>query len=152
MGMPVRSAASRRGILALVRTSEATAATASVVLLGVTMISTVVIKRSQRNPTRGYLFGHTLYQICTFRILPCVHTHERSPLSDAIAAQIRAEIAASDMTQGEVADAAGMARATVNRLAQGIRPPDVNQLDRVCRALGISMADFIARAESRMKA
>ena len=54
----------------------------------------------------------------------------------AIAAELRAAAGRKDLKQGEVADRAGLHRATVNRLFQGQRPVDAEQLTALALALG----------------
>lgn len=150
MGMPERSAASRRVIPAAMSASDVAAASAPARSVPVAMRRTVVTKRLQRNPNTPSLLGHSLYQICMSVLFLVMDARERSPWSDAVAAQIRAELAASGMTQGEAAKAAGMARATLNRIAQGSRVADVSQLDKLCRAWNIPLSEFMARAEQRV--
>lgn len=79
-----------------------------------------------------------------------VDMRERSPWSDAVAAQVRAELAASGMTQGEAAKAAGMARATFNRIATGGRVADVSQLAHLCAVWNLPLSEFFRRAEERV--
>ena len=68
----------------------------------------------------------------------------------AVSAQIRAERAAARLTQDEVAERAEMSKSTFIRLETGVRTPDVDQLDRIAGALGLTMTQIIERAESRM--
>lgn len=79
-----------------------------------------------------------------------MHAHERSQWSEAVAAQIRAELAASGLTQGDAAKAAGMSRATLNRLAQGSRVADVSQIHNLCGVFGLTVSEFIDRASRRL--
>lgn len=77
------------------------------------------------------------------------NAREQSPWSDAVAAQIRAERAAAQMTQAELIKASGLARSTYLRLEKGERVADVTQLARICGALGISLSEFLMRVEQR---
>lgn len=70
--------------------------------------------------------------------------------AQAVSAQIRAERAAARLTQEEVAERAEMSKSTFIRLETGERKPDVDQLDRLARAFGVTMTQIIERAESRM--
>ena len=129
--------------------SDVAAASVSVMSVPVAMRRTVVTKWLQRNPDTPSLFGHMGYQMWMSVLFLIMDARERSPWSDAVAAQIRAELAASGMTQGEAAKGAGMARATLNRIAQGSRVADVSQLDKLCRLWGIPLSEFMARTEQR---
>lgn len=75
-----------------------------------------------------------------------------SPLSLAFAAQMRAERAAADLTQTQLASKAGMGRTTLIRIEAGERDMDTTQLAGLCRALGVSIVDFVSRAEERVAA
>lgn len=72
--------------------------------------------------------------------------------SDALAAQIRAERAASGMTQAELIARAGMSRSTYLRIEAGTRVPDVTDLARIAFALGLPLSTLIRRAEDRLTA
>jgi transcriptional regulator with XRE-family HTH domain len=74
---------------------------------------------------------------------------ERSDVSRGLAAQIRAERAASGMTQEQAAKAACMPKMTYRRLETGERVVDVTQLDKLARAFGISMTVLVERAMAR---
>lgn len=75
-----------------------------------------------------------------------------SPLSLALAAQMRAERAAADLTQTQLASKAGMGRTTLIRIEAGERDMDTTQLAGLCRALDLSLVEFISRAEERLAA
>lgn len=77
------------------------------------------------------------------------NARERSPWSDAVAAQIRAERAAAEQTQEQVYTAAGIARSTYIRLEKGTRVAGVTQLARICGALGMPLLTFMERVEAR---
>lgn len=157
MGMPERSAASRRLMPAAMRASLVAAASAFAMSGGVTMFGPYVTRWLQRNPTRressggrDNLRGYVVYQLWKDVLFLVVDMRERSPWSDAVAAQVRAELAASGMTQGEAAQAAGMARATFNRIAQGGRVADVSQLAHLCAVWNLPLSEFFRRAEERV--
>jgi transcriptional regulator with XRE-family HTH domain len=74
----------------------------------------------------------------------------RSGLTRAVAAQIRAERAASGLTQQKVVDKSGIPKSTYIRLESGERVADVQQLAAFCAALDIPLAVFMQRAEDRL--
>ena len=80
-----------------------------------------------------------------------VNSHsELSPLARAFAAELRAERAAVGLTQVELAKRAGLSRSTLVRLEDEARQMNSDQMWQLCRALGVSIADFATRAESRL--
>ena len=74
---------------------------------------------------------------------------ERSSTSAAFAEQLRAERAAARMTLADLAKRSGLSLPTVKRLEANTREMDTDQIERVCRALGVSIVDFVLRAEAR---
>lgn len=76
-------------------------------------------------------------------------SRERSPWSDAVAAQIRAERAAKGWTQKQMFERAGIPRSTYIRMEKGDRVADATQLARVCGALGMRLSEFWTRVEQR---
>lgn len=78
------------------------------------------------------------------------NARERSQWSEAVSAQIRAERAASDLTQADVVKRSGIARSTYVRIEAGTRVPDVTQVAQLCEVWGIGLAEFFGRVESRM--
>lgn len=75
---------------------------------------------------------------------------ERTPLTDAVAEEIRGARDAVGMTQQEVANAAGLGISTYVRMETGQRPPTIGQVERACVALGVRLSDLIAGAEARV--
>lgn len=69
--------------------------------------------------------------------------------SQAIAAQIRAERSARNITKDEMIRQTGIGRSTYFDLERGDKPIDVSQLAAVCEVLGISLGEFMHRAEVR---
>lgn len=76
----------------------------------------------------------------------------RSAIALAVAAQIRAERAASGLTQRQVMDLSGLPKSTYLRLESGERVADVSQLAAFCAAVGVPLAEFMHRAEERLSA
>lgn len=77
---------------------------------------------------------------------------ERSGLSEALAAQIRAERSAARLTVQETAERSGIPYSTYRKLDDGSGTPDAVQLSRLCRVYGITLSEFFARVESRYAA
>lgn len=80
------------------------------------------------------------------------NARKRTPEAAAFAAQLRAERAAANMSQAELAKATGISAVTIARIETGVRTMDTAQLGSICRALGLSLATFAIRAEGRMLA
>lgn len=74
---------------------------------------------------------------------------ERTPWSDSVAAQLRAERAAAGHTQDAMIRLSGIPRSTYIRLEKGTRVADASQLARICGALGLSLSEFFRRVEQR---
>lgn len=79
-------------------------------------------------------------------------SRERSTWSDQVAAQIRAERAASGLTQAEVITASGMTRSTYLRVESGERVADTTQLARLCGVFNLPLSVFFRRVEERVAA
>lgn len=78
------------------------------------------------------------------------NARQPSPLSEAIAATIRAERAAANLTKDDVLKRAGISRQTYYKLESGERVLDVSQFDAICKAIGVSMALILERAQQRL--
>ena len=79
-------------------------------------------------------------------------SNDRSPLSAAFADQLRAERAAARMTLADLAKRSGLSLPTIKRLEANAREINTDQLERVCRALGVSIVEFVMRADARRAA
>lgn len=77
---------------------------------------------------------------------------EHGIVSEVTASQIRAERAASGLSQTEMVERSGISRSTYIRLEKGTRVSDVEQLRRICNALNISMTTFMERVTQRLAA
>lgn len=73
-----------------------------------------------------------------------------SDLARAIAAQVKAERAAANLTQKDLGKAAGLSDSTVLRIENAQRSADVVDLERIARAVGIDLVELIQRAERRL--
>ena len=71
-------------------------------------------------------------------------------LTAAIAATLRAERAAAQLTQHQLADKSGLGYQTVMRLEKCERSPSVGQLAALCSVFGIPMSELVERAERRI--
>lgn len=67
----------------------------------------------------------------------------------ALAAEVRAERNALDMTQQNLAESSGLSKSTVVRIENGSRAADINQMTAIAEAFGIVPSVFLARVESR---
>ena len=78
---------------------------------------------------------------------------ERTGLSEAVAAQIRAERSAARLTVEETAKRSGIPYSTYRKLDDGTGTADAEQLGRLTRRVyGITLREFFARVEGRMAA
>ena len=69
------------------------------------------------------------------------------PLTDAIAEVIRARIGVLRTNKSRVAEATGIPRTTLGGIVDGTTVYDIEQLDKVCMALGVEIEDVLAKAE-----
>lgn len=70
-------------------------------------------------------------------------------MRDDIAAVLRAELAAKQMTVEELAEASGISRSTILRLRSGRRDANMDQLSLIATALGTTPSHLILMAEDR---
>ena len=70
-------------------------------------------------------------------------------MSTAIAAQIRAERSARNIAKDDMIARTGIGRSTYFDIERGDKPIDVSQLFLVVQVLGMSIGDFMARADAR---
>ena len=75
---------------------------------------------------------------------------EQSGWSRTVAAQIRAERAASGLTQIGLYTRAGIPRSTYLRIESGTHIADTTELAKITEALDLSMSEFFRRVENRM--
>lgn len=76
---------------------------------------------------------------------------EQSGWSRTVAAQIRAERAASGLTQSEVMARSGIARSTYLRIESGKHIADTTELAKITEALDLAMSEFFRRVENRIR-
>lgn len=68
----------------------------------------------------------------------------------ALQKQIRMELAERDMSQGELAAAAEIMPATLNRYLQGHRDFPIATLARIAQHFGMTTSELMGRAEARL--
>jgi transcriptional regulator with XRE-family HTH domain len=68
-------------------------------------------------------------------------------LGQRMAAEIRAEMARQDRSIRSLAEQIGESHVTVGRWVKGRSPLKLDELDSVCRALGLTIADLLAAVD-----
>ena len=71
-------------------------------------------------------------------------------INGAVAAELRAERAALGLTQEQVSNLSGVPLVTVQRLLAAKRAIDVEQLDKLARALGTTAEQVMVNAVARL--
>jgi len=82
---------------------------------------------------------------------PAPNARKRTPEDSAFAAQVRAERGAAGFSQDELARRAGLSPHTILRIENEQRGMDTSQLALICKALGITITQFVMRAEDRLQ-
>ena len=72
---------------------------------------------------------------------------EPGPFSIELAAILRGHLARQQQTKQALADAVGMSRPQMSKVLAGKKQMDVEELDRVCWALGLNAIDVITQAD-----
>ena len=157
-GIPVCSAAVRWEIPAAASASETVREISREVCSGVSMQATVVPKwntckhRYDKSRRRSkYLDGYLWVTGWAYRVHMATNSRQRSDWSDMVAAQIRAERAAADLTQREVMRRSGIAKSTYIRIEAGVHIADTTELARIAQALGVPLSELFRRVENRMR-
>lgn len=68
-------------------------------------------------------------------------------LEQRIAAELRAELARQGQSRHWLAEQSGIPVTTIARWLRGPQSPGLNDLDAMCRALGITIADLLSAVE-----
>lgn len=68
----------------------------------------------------------------------------------ALAAALRAEHGASELTFEELAERSGVSKSSLLRFEKGTRDPTIGSLFKIARALGVTPAKLAVDAEERM--
>ena len=71
-------------------------------------------------------------------------------IQSAIAIQIKAEMAAKDWKQSDLANASGIPTSTLHRYLSGTRDIPLPVYAEIANALGLSMIELAQRAERRL--
>ncbi len=68
-----------------------------------------------------------------------------------VAALLREAVARREMTQAEVGQKAGISTSQVSKYLRAIRPITIDELDNICRAIGVSFERLIVEAGYRTR-
>lgn len=68
-----------------------------------------------------------------------------------VAALLRESVARRELTQAQVAEKSGISTSQVSKYLRGVRPITVDELDRVCSAIGVSFERLIVEAAYRTR-
>ena len=80
-----------------------------------------------------------------------METTYEGQLEAALAKQLKIEIAERDMDQKDLAEAAGIERATLNRYMRGHRSMPMPTFFKIAAALDLSPKELMERTEARVK-
>lgn len=69
------------------------------------------------------------------------------PLTEAIASILRDAVEGRGLTQTQVAESIGQSQSQVSKYLRGETTMDAEEIDKVCRLVGISIADVITQAD-----
>lgn len=72
-------------------------------------------------------------------------------IQSAIAVQIKAEMAAKDWKQSDLANASGIPTSTLHRYLSGARDIPLPVFASIAEALGLDIQELIARAKRRLE-
>jgi DNA-binding Xre family transcriptional regulator len=73
-------------------------------------------------------------------------------IQSAIAIQVKAEMAAKDWKQSDLANVSGIPTSTLHRYLSGSRDIPLPVFVDICQALGLSITELVARAQRRLDA
>lgn len=73
------------------------------------------------------------------------------PLTTEITALLREHIARKKWPNVVVAEAASIAASTFSHLVNGLKPIDIEQLDRICWAVGYPIEELVVKAEQNTR-
>lgn len=76
---------------------------------------------------------------------------EETPLERAVIREIRAEMAANEWTQAQLAEKVGVGREAMNRYLKGRAAMPFPIVLEISRAFGLSQTELIVRAENRLR-
>lgn len=96
-----------------------------------------------------YQIGHGTYPRGNIALMVPVERDPSKGLNAAVAAQLRAERAAADLTVEQLAREADMSPVSVQRYLRGKRHIDVAVLFQLAKALEVEPAEIVANAQRR---
>lgn len=73
-----------------------------------------------------------------------------SDITRHVASQIRGLMAQYGVKQGELAESIGVSQSQLSKMVRGTRPIDLDQLDGMCRALGVDTFTVVKEAEETL--
>lgn len=71
------------------------------------------------------------------------------PFIEAVAGVLRGKMATERLTHQQVADAVGISRAQVSKIVAGEKPIDMELLDEICWAIGLSFRETVIEADAK---
>lgn len=71
------------------------------------------------------------------------------PFVEAIAGVLRGKIATERLTHQQVADAVGISRGQVSKIFAGDKQIDMELLDEICWAIGLSFRETVVEADAK---
>lgn len=83
-------------------------------------------------------------------IIRGVNTNKQGTMNDAVAAVLRAEIAAQQLEKKDVAAKAGIPSRTFGRYLTGESPISIDTLDTLAKILGLESGEVWTKAAERM--
>lgn len=69
------------------------------------------------------------------------------PLVEEVAGVLRAQVGRAKLSHQQVADAIGVSRAQASKILDGQKQIDLEQLDELCWALGLTFRDVVVEAD-----
>ncbi len=69
-------------------------------------------------------------------------------LSTAVADLLMTAYQESGRTQTDIASQAGVSQSQLSKYLRGVKVPDIDQLDRICRALNLDLIDILEEART----
>lgn len=72
------------------------------------------------------------------------------PWAEAVAEELRVELARRGWTQRRLSEASGVPASTLHKRLSAKRPVDVEELGRIARGLGLTVSEVLRRAEQHV--
>lgn len=89
------------------------------------------------------------FYACNNRAMPGASKPATSEITQVIASTLRAELARKNLPKVALARAVGVSDSQMNKLLNGTKQFDLELLDSICLALGLSLRDVIADADEK---